>query len=871
MEKNFQIYAAILVIALFVLAGCGATAPTAPTNLIAAPGTYPNFILNWQDNSNNENGFRIERKLTTQSTYTSIATTAANIITYPTAHATGYDKNYNFRTTAYNDVGSASSNIATVNTKAFCQLTPNPGPCKGLFTKYYFNPSTGTCQQFSWGGCQGTVPFNTLTECQTICPSTTSFTLVDNGVYPYDPTFTGTKKYKVSLHTNGTGIIGHTIKNDAEIWTTPNGGAFDLGPLYPFFPNQSLTGHTPTSATFLQSLPTTTPGFAFVKARLDGFETKPETTVYFGQLPVGATAGIQYRADDDTLKNIPFYIKVNDVNGTFPFDGSEIYTGLTFGRDGKIGTFDTQVTVKTGDYVNERQWTIQTTPSNIITVQNLGQFPIITGSIFTVDGTKYKIISFNSSPTQTVTIAVDTIVELRRVNPTGQQIYNIAGLSTSSTYGKLFLSNNSTFDGTRNGTRNTQVTVGLFSSDSSRKTYYAAKYTTNDLWFLLDAIDFGFEQGNQIQFGKKIKFMGTRVPYDNGIYTETLTDFTPNPYGPQIMDINSAFSYGHYIPKTSDFNSAGVFNNLNAYLVAEFIVENNLGDDSNLLRVYINTATGQPLGPFPAPNLSSYSCSVKGNLDMNLSWCLQSGSTPTFLKKVYTSSGSKVQLVETPGDGNSTTITMPQQRKNIQLVVSDSVVQKLFVQPLNSSAEVNSRTLTNAELPVLINDAAFTETIDITIDARMNVDSSVKDLVATINIAAFAYKANKKVGTISVGSCAPLFGQYYKVTNVQPTGTTSITFDLSKPCLYEGNRLTGLAGTGGPFSLKLVDVGQPTPTTYNAAFELYNSSNQLVNNGTFTTGQNIKNTFTQLTNQLTISSIAVDATTGIGKVELQIT
>lgn len=50
-----------------------------------------------------------------------------------------------------------------------CTLIPDTGPCKGAFTKYYFNQTTANCEAFTWGGCRGQVPFDTLEECQTIC------------------------------------------------------------------------------------------------------------------------------------------------------------------------------------------------------------------------------------------------------------------------------------------------------------------------------------------------------------------------------------------------------------------------------------------------------------------------------------------------------------------------------------------------------------------------------------------------------------------------------------------------------------------------------------------------------------------------------
>uniref|UniRef100_A0A8C4TW97 WAP domain-containing protein n=1 Tax=Falco tinnunculus TaxID=100819 RepID=A0A8C4TW97_FALTI len=36
-----------------------------------------------------------------------------------------------------------------------CHLPPVHGPCRGLFRRYAYNPATGTCQPFIYGGCQG--------------------------------------------------------------------------------------------------------------------------------------------------------------------------------------------------------------------------------------------------------------------------------------------------------------------------------------------------------------------------------------------------------------------------------------------------------------------------------------------------------------------------------------------------------------------------------------------------------------------------------------------------------------------------------------------------------------------------------------------
>ena len=55
-----------------------------------------------------------------------------------------------------------------------CTLSPDPGPCMAAVPKYYFNQETQQCTMFTWGGCAGIVPFNTLSECEAAaCTNTT--------------------------------------------------------------------------------------------------------------------------------------------------------------------------------------------------------------------------------------------------------------------------------------------------------------------------------------------------------------------------------------------------------------------------------------------------------------------------------------------------------------------------------------------------------------------------------------------------------------------------------------------------------------------------------------------------------------------------
>lgn len=47
-----------------------------------------------------------------------------------------------------------------------CYIAPETGPCYALIKKYYFNKEEGKCMEFTWGGCGGSVPFETLDTCR---------------------------------------------------------------------------------------------------------------------------------------------------------------------------------------------------------------------------------------------------------------------------------------------------------------------------------------------------------------------------------------------------------------------------------------------------------------------------------------------------------------------------------------------------------------------------------------------------------------------------------------------------------------------------------------------------------------------------------
>ena len=90
--------------------------PVAPTNLVVKAISSTAILLSWSDNSNNETGFKIERKTGTEA-YKTIHTTVANVETYHDS-LLNPDNAYNYKVSAFNAVGGSkvSSNEASVTT-----------------------------------------------------------------------------------------------------------------------------------------------------------------------------------------------------------------------------------------------------------------------------------------------------------------------------------------------------------------------------------------------------------------------------------------------------------------------------------------------------------------------------------------------------------------------------------------------------------------------------------------------------------------------------------------------------------------------------------------------------------------------------------
>uniref|UniRef100_A0A914W5J1 BPTI/Kunitz inhibitor domain-containing protein n=1 Tax=Plectus sambesii TaxID=2011161 RepID=A0A914W5J1_9BILA len=62
--------------------------------------------------------------------------------------------------------------VLVINTRrtTACLQTPKPGPCKETFTRWYFDPATGSCATFQYGGCEANDNnFASQTECERSC------------------------------------------------------------------------------------------------------------------------------------------------------------------------------------------------------------------------------------------------------------------------------------------------------------------------------------------------------------------------------------------------------------------------------------------------------------------------------------------------------------------------------------------------------------------------------------------------------------------------------------------------------------------------------------------------------------------------------
>lgn len=56
-----------------------------------------------------------------------------------------------------------------VDLRKRCRMEPDGGPCKAIFDAGYYDGAAKTCRTFIYGGCNGTVPFETVEACRKVC------------------------------------------------------------------------------------------------------------------------------------------------------------------------------------------------------------------------------------------------------------------------------------------------------------------------------------------------------------------------------------------------------------------------------------------------------------------------------------------------------------------------------------------------------------------------------------------------------------------------------------------------------------------------------------------------------------------------------
>jgi len=97
------------------------TAPAAPSNLQATVLSDTAIRLTWQDNSNNEDGYKIERKIGAGGTYVEVSSISANTVNW---NDTGLSDStvYFYRMRAYNSIGN-SNYSNEVNARVYATST----------------------------------------------------------------------------------------------------------------------------------------------------------------------------------------------------------------------------------------------------------------------------------------------------------------------------------------------------------------------------------------------------------------------------------------------------------------------------------------------------------------------------------------------------------------------------------------------------------------------------------------------------------------------------------------------------------------------------------------------------------------------------
>lgn len=181
----------------------GAVIPNAPNNLVGFLTQNQKIYLSWFDNSNNEDGFKIERSTGNQNNFEVIATLPSNTYTYLDENILS-NNGYYYRVAAYS--GSIYSNysntvfVSTTNIENISNVIPNKFE---LYQNYPnpFNPETKINFDISKISNVSIKVYNSLGE--------NVLNLIDNKILS-----PGKYSYNINLNNMKSGIYFYTIQAD---------------------------------------------------------------------------------------------------------------------------------------------------------------------------------------------------------------------------------------------------------------------------------------------------------------------------------------------------------------------------------------------------------------------------------------------------------------------------------------------------------------------------------------------------------------------------------------------------------------------------------------------------------------------------------
>ncbi|XP_053128360.1 tissue factor pathway inhibitor [Hemicordylus capensis] len=99
----------------------------------------------------------------------------------------------------------------------YCLLESDPGICRGLISRYFYNKESQQCEKFKYGGCLGNQNnFESLQKCQDTCqdifPSDNSLHVVDYGRIPLNVTTDSTLAAKQAPSDNSLHVVDYGRK-----------------------------------------------------------------------------------------------------------------------------------------------------------------------------------------------------------------------------------------------------------------------------------------------------------------------------------------------------------------------------------------------------------------------------------------------------------------------------------------------------------------------------------------------------------------------------------------------------------------------------------------------------------------------------------